>query len=264
MCLRRAMCISRGTNHKCLSYLGTAEFQTGLHENYLNRRKQCLAMPSTVLVPLGYSSLPNKCCDLRTITKEVSWYMITFISKLCMKKMESSKISVCFQECTHPYCFLMILLILPVQQKTVLAKLWDPRNFYFVHKSKQLHSLNSCDWTVSSAYRGEFSKSESSNLCENGMANLFQSTESLEPLCAAWWTSAMVHVTGNLQHGTRFKPLLNTKQSTRLFNWQNGSLVWLKKLISFKHFTFYLNTDFLYLESGEQECGFLLERKLVF
>lgn len=144
-----------------------------------------------------------------------------------MKKMKSSKICDCLQECTHPYCFLMILLIFPVHQKTVLAKLWDPRNIYFVHESKQLHSLNSfwlnslfCLWAVGGL--------QPDNLCETGMANLFQNTESLEPLCAAWWTLAMVHVTGNLQHGTCFKPLVSTKQSTRLFHWQNGSLVCLK------------------------------------
>lgn len=144
-----------------------------------------------------------------------------------MKKMKSSKISDCLQECTHPYCFLMILLIFPVHRKIVLAKFWDPRNIYFVHKSKQLQSPNRfwlnnlfCLWGVGGL--------QQDNLCETGMANLFQSTESLEPLCAAWWTSAMVMSLLIYSMVHALNPLLSTKQSTRLFHWQNGSLVWLK------------------------------------
>lgn len=261
LCLRRAMCISevQTTSAPVIWALLTSK------QVYIKITSVAgsSALPSTVLISLGYSSLPNKCYDLGTITKEVSWYTITFISKLCVKKMKSSKISVCLQEGTHPYCFLTILLIFPVHQKTVLAKLWDFRNIYFVHKSKQLQSLNSLWLNSLFCLPGWGGGVQQDNLCENGMANLSQSTESLQPLCAAWWwTSAMVHVTGNLQHGTCFKPLLSTKQSTRLFHWQNGSLLCWKywKVSSLLHFIWAL--IFLYLEPGEQERG--LERKLFF
>lgn len=157
LCLRRAMCISEvQTTSAPVTWALLTSKQVYVR---IPSVAGSSALPSTALVSLGYSSLPNKCYDLGTITKEVSWYTITFISKLCVKKMKSSKISVCLQEGTHPYCFLMILLLFPVHQKTVFAKLWDFRNIYFVHKSKQLQSLNS--WWLNSLFcllGGEFSK----------------------------------------------------------------------------------------------------------
>lgn len=162
------------------------------------------------------------------------WYMITFISNLCMKKMESSKLSLCLQEHTHPYCFLMILLTFPVHQKTVLAKLWDPGNIYFVHKAKQPQPWIVYGWAVSFAYGGDFSKI----ICVRVEWQTCSRVLTVWNLSVQWRTSAMVHVSGNLQHATCFKPLLSTRLSLR--KWLTRLL---KRLISFERFIFYLNTD---------------------
>lgn len=69
-------------------------------------------------------------------------------------------------------------------------------------------------------------------------------------------SSAVVHVSGNLQHGACFKPVLSTKQITRLFHWQNGSLVCMKnwEASNILHFIWTLIIVFTFRTSGTRTC----------
>lgn len=143
----------------------------------------------------------------RHSAKVVSWYIITFISKLCMKKNEKQQNFHLSSRVNPPILLPEDFAYIPCTPEDSFSQGLRPQEYLFCTQIKATSTLNNLWLNSFFCLRGGLQD----NLCESGMADLLQSTESLEPLCAAWQTSAMVHVSGNLQHGTCFIPLVSTK-----------------------------------------------------